>query len=294
MTITQLANLYPTEPYKPVDESLYDPADTPPSGESLYNPAAVGDRFSSVFVPPASLAPKGVFDAVTWIQNGTTPLRFLDGMTIRQSNVGLDSQIGVWGSDWCDDLDTESKVKNRPDAVLTDVAPITVYAYDSNQCGDLTAASRDEVRARAQQAMLLGEQTAVERSLAERFKAEAPNAGTAATVIEAVSILETALAKAGVTGYIHASPKWAAYLADGARLSNGGTSPMGHRWVFGNGYTDILGDTLVATTDLFGWRGPLAVRDTIQYDQNRYVVVVERSLLIAYEAAVAAVTVTPA
>ena len=112
----------------------------------------------------------------------------------------------------------------------------------------------------------------------------------AATVTDAVSILETELAKAGVTGYLHASPKWAAYLAE-ARLMTGGKSPMGHTWVFGSGYDDALGNTIVATTPLYGWRGPLTVRDAIKTELNQYVAVAERSLLIAYEAAVAAVTV---
>ena len=290
-TTQQLANLYPADPYQPAGESLYVPG-APPESESLYPTADFGDRFTSVFVPPARPAPRGVFDAVTWIQNGTLPLRFLDGITVRQSNIGLDAQLGVWGEDWCGDPN-DTKAKNRPDPVHLETAPITVYAWDSNQCGDLTQGSRDEVRARAQQIMTLGEQTAVEKSLAQRFLAEVPTPTTATTITEAVSVLEAALARAGVTGCIHASPKWAAYLAAEARLSNGGTSPMGHRWVFGNGYTDTLGDTLVATTDLYGWRGPLAVRDTIQHDHNQYVVLVERSLLIAYEAAVAAVTVTP-
>jgi hypothetical protein len=45
--------------------------------------------FVSQFVPPVLPAPRGVFDVVTWIQNGTLPLRFLAGMTVRQSNIGL-------------------------------------------------------------------------------------------------------------------------------------------------------------------------------------------------------------
>jgi hypothetical protein len=291
VTTIQLGNLYPVDPYQPAGESLYVPTGAPDS-ESLYNPALSGDRFTSVFTPPAAPAPRGVYDSVTWIQNGTTPMRFLDGMSIRQFNVGLESQIGVWGGEWCGEPGVDDKTKTRPDAVLGDIAPITVYAWDQNQCGDLTQTSRDEVRARAQQAMTLGEQRAVEVTLAERLLNDAAATQTVDSLTEAVSILESHLARAGVTGYLHASPKWSAYLAAEGRLSNGGTSPMGHKWVFGGGYLYGLGDTIVATTDLFGWRGPLAVRDSIKPDTNQYVVLVERSLLIAYEAAVAAVTVT--
>jgi hypothetical protein len=274
-----------------------------------------------MFVPPVLPAPRGVFDVVTWLQNGTLPLRFLAGMTVRQSNIGLCDQLGVWGADWCSppepvapppgppdavwptpmptvppvaaaaESGDESKVKVRPPAVLTDVEPITVYGWDSNQCGDLTESSRDEVRARAQQVMVRGEQRAVERWLADRFLAAAPNVGTRTSITEAVALLETELAKAGVTGCLHASPKFAAYLAASPQMSTGGTSPMGHRWVFGNGYADGLADRIVATTDLYGWRGPVEVRDAVTYERNEYVVMVERSLLIAYESAVAAVTV---
>jgi hypothetical protein len=52
-----------------------------------------------------------------------------------------------------------------------------------------------------------------------------------------------------------------------------------------------LGDTIVATTQLFGWRGPMAVRDAIKLELNQYIAIAERSMAIAYEAAVAAVKV---
>ena len=289
MKTTTMANLYPTDPHEPTaDESLYTPV-SDPLDESLYQPADTGDRWSSLFYPPMLPQPKGVLDAVTWIQDGTTPLRFLDGLTIRQSNFGLSDQFGVWGEDWCGSPD-DDKIKERPDAVFVDVAPITVYAYDQNQCGDLTADSREEVRQRVLHIMAMTEQKAIETSLAIRFAAEAPTTVPATSVTEAVSIIETELAKAGVTGFIHASPKWAAYLNE-SRLSLSGKSPMGHTWVFGAGYADTLGDTLVATTGLYGWRGPLAVRDAIKHELNQYVAVAERSLLIAYEAVVVAVEI---
>jgi hypothetical protein len=283
-----LSNLYPTDPYPQVGESLYQPT-SDPLDESLYGPGETGDRWTSIFYPPLIPAPEGALDAITWVQDGTTPLRFLDGVTIRQSNFGLSNQFGVWGEDWCGSPD-DTKEKPRPDAVFIDVAPITVYAYDQNQCGDLTSGSREEVRQRVAQIMALTEGKAIETSLAIRLKADAPTTVTAASVTEAVSILETELAKAGVTGYLHASPKWAAYLAE-SRLSLSGKSPMGHTWVFGGGYADTLEDTIVATTPLYGWRGPLMMRDAIKTELNQYVTVAERSLLIAYEAAVAAVTI---
>lgn len=289
MKTTTMANLYPTDPHEPTAvESLYTPV-TAPLDESLYRPDGVGERWSSIFYPPALPAPKSILDAVTWIQDGTTPLRFLDGLTIRQANFGLSDQFGVWGEDWCASPD-DTKVKERPDAVFVDVAPLTVYAYDQNECGDLTADSRQEVRDRVAQIMAMTEGKAVETYVSLRILDDLPAPVTAASVTEAVSILETELAKAGVTGYLHASPKWAAYLND-SRLSLSGKSPMGHTWVFGGGYADTLGDTIVATTPLYGWRGPLTLRDAIKHELNQYVAVAERSLLIAYEAAIAAVTI---
>jgi hypothetical protein len=290
--MTTFNNLYPTDDHTAVDDRLYT-TDAADSRDSLYDPTTdpygSGDRWSSDFYPPAVAAPKGIYGTVTWLQDGTTPLRFLEGVTIRQSNFDLGNQFGVWGEDWCGSPD-DTKAKDRPDPVFIDVDPITVYAYDSNQCGDLTAGSREEVRTRVLHIMEMSEQRAVETSLATRLTADAQKTVTAASVTEAVSILETEMAEAGMTGYIHASPKWAAYLAE-SRLSLSGKSPMGHTWVFGAGYSTALGDTLVATTALYGWRGPLTVRDAIKHELNQYVAVAERSLLIAYEAAVAAVTI---
>lgn len=292
MTTTQMANLYPTDPYPQVGESLYTPTAAPES-ESLYDTTATGDRWSGEFYPPFLPVPRGVFDAVTWVSDGSTPMRWLDGMTLRQTNFGLSGQFGIWGEGWCagpDEL-TSDKVKERADAVFTEFGPMTAYAFDHNQCGDMTAGSRTEVRDRAVAALTRNEQQAVEVSIADRLLADATTTVTAATVTEAVSKLEVELAKAGIAGaYLHASPKWAAYLSE-SRQSIANRSPMGHAWVFGGGYADSLGDTIVATTPLFGWRGPLVVRDAVKLELNQYVVVAERSLLIAYEAAVAAVTV---
>jgi hypothetical protein len=288
----KLSKLYPPHT-EPVGDGLYDDAGQP-HNDGLYDVrAGGGDRWTSLFDPPLVPAPRGLFDAVTWLQDGTLPLRFLDGLQVRQQNIGVDGQFGVWDEDWCDAPDSASaatKIKERPDAVIFDVEPITVYAYDHNQCGDMTGTSRAEVRQRAIHVMTLTEQVSVETSVAARLLADAPTAVPVTSVTAAVSELEVALAKAGLMGYLHASPKWAAYLAE-SRLNLNGRSPLGHTWVFGGGYADPLGDTIVATTQLFGWRGPMAVRDAIKLELNQYIAIAERSMAIAYEAAVAAVKV---
>lgn len=294
MTAPEKMNkLYP--PHSPtVGDGLYDDAGMP-HDDGLYDPMskAGGDRWSSLFDPPLVPTPRGLFAAVTWLQDGTLPLRFLDGLQVRQQNIGLDGQFGVWDEDWCtppDSATAATKIKARPPAVIFDVDPITVYAYDHNQCGDMTVDSRAEVQQRAVHVMALTEQLSVEHSIGARLIADAPAPVPAASVTVGVSELEVAMAKVGLTGYLHASPKWAAYLAE-SRLNLGGRSPLGHTWVFGGGYADTLGDTIVATTQLYGWRGPMSVRDAIKLELNQYVVIAERSMAIAYEAAVAAVTV---
>lgn len=291
-TPQKLGKLHP--PFtEPAGDGLYDDAGLP-NDDGLYDPMtkAGADRWTPLFYPPPLPPPRGLYDVVTWVQNGVTPLRFLEGLQVRQSNVGLDAQFGVWGEDWCADPDsiTGSKQRNRPDAVTADFEAITVYGWDANQCGDLTGDSRAEVRARATQVLALTEQNAAETSLASRLLSDAPTPVAAATITEAVSALEVDLAKAGVSAVLHASPKWAAHTVE-SRTNVNGRSPMGHTWVFGGGYADTLGDTIVATTALYGWRGPVSVRDATTYELNQYSAVAERSLLIAYEAAVAAAKV---
>lgn len=292
MTAPQkLGKLHP--PFtEPAGDGLYDDAGLP-NDDGLYDPMgkAGGDRWTPLFYPPFVPPPRGLYDVVTWIQNGVTPLRFLEGLQVRQSNIGLGAQFGVWGEDWCDPGTTaDSKQRDRPDAVTADFDAITVYGWDANQCGDLTGDSRTEVRARAAQVLAVTEQMSVETSLAARMLNDAPTPVAAATITEAVAALEVALAKAGVTGVLHASPKWAAHTVE-SRANVNGRSPMGHTWVFGGGYADALADTIVATTPVYGWRGPVTLRDATTYQLNQYSAVAERSLLIAYEAALAAAEV---
>ena len=70
------------------------------------------------------------------------------------------------------------------------------------------------------------------------------------------------------------------------------TTPAGHRWVFGGGYAaGGLGDTLVATSPIFGWRDEVALRDATKYEHNLFAAVAERSVLIGYEKNLGAATV---
>lgn len=53
-----------------------------------------------------------------------------------------------------------------------------------------------------------------------------------------------------------------------------------------------MSDTLVATSPLYGWRDAVAVRDTIEARYNQYVAIAERSVVIGYERAIGAATIT--
>jgi hypothetical protein len=135
------------------------------------------------------------------------------------------------------------------------------------------------------------EQEAVETVFAARMLADAPAAAAAVGIVAAVSTLEVELAETGTTGFIHASPKWAAYAAQ-ARLIDNGKTPLGHTWVFGSGYVTGLANTLVATSKPLGWRGDTNVIPTIKQEWNQYIAVAERSVLVGYESAIAKVAVS--
>lgn len=63
--------------------------------------------------------------------------------------------------------------------------------------------------------------------------------------------------------------------------------------MFGGGYIEGLGDTLVGTSPTFGWRDQPVLREAIEARYNQFVAVAERSVVIGYEHAVGAATITP-
>jgi hypothetical protein len=173
-----------------------------------------------------------------------------------------------------------------------------VWAYD--EC-DLTEPSQAEVRERATQNMRLQEQTAVERELAERLLIDGiPGHIGAITLTDAVAHLERLFAETNTVGFIHASAAVAAYATKSSLVQRSGSalkSPMGHTWVFGGGYvkglTALSGGepVLVATSPTYGWRDAVEVRESLDFQRNRFVVVAERSVVIGYEHCVGAATI---
>jgi hypothetical protein len=252
------------------------------------------------FYPPlVAPAPIGLYGAVDWMQTGE-PARWLaSGVEIFPMNYGGESAVGVWEAPWCaqlEDLDVDDlKTGTRPDiSDLQPFDPLTVYGFDQNPCGDMHEFIRQQTYERAQQNLALLEPITVETSFAARMLTDAPTPASAADVVAAVSQLEAELAKTNTIGVIHAGAQWASHMAAALIYDPdaGLTTPLGHRLVFGGGYVDALGSTLVATSPIFGWRSEAAVRDTIQYDYNQYVVVAERSVLVGYEKAIGAAVIT--
>lgn len=261
------------------------------------------DELTTTFDPPlVKPNPIGVYQHVNWEQNGD-PFRFLmgQGVVFRPHNYGGEDAFGVWDVPWCvnpDDRTSDEEVAlktgTRPAISGIPFAPQTVYGFDQNQCGDLSDASINEVRTRAAHNLNLLEQIAAEHVLAERMAADLTGSPDPAYDInEALGLLEDALAKTGTLGFIHAAPKWAS-AEFGLVLGTAPgpfKTPLGNTWVFGGGYVDTLGDVLVATSQIFGWRGTARLQEAVQHQTNSFVAVVERSVLLGYEKLVAAVQV---
>jgi hypothetical protein len=248
--------------------------------------------------PAQNPAPGGLYSATDW-QPNDGPSRFLNGVEIRSMNFPGD-QVGIWDVPWCGvpDLDGPRKEGTRG-SVLDPFTPVTVWAFDS--C-DLTEPSRREVEQRAAQALRLRESVAVARQFAERLlldAADLPGAiPTAADVVAALSSVEGQFAEVNVLGYIHASPDWLPVLASALLITRSGTrwtTPGGHALVLDGGYRAGLGRTMVATSaPLLGWRDEVQIRTAIdQRHNNVFVAIAERSVLVTYEALVAAVEIAP-
>lgn len=251
------------------------------------------------FTPPLlNPAPGGLFTATTWTEVGAgEPARHLHGVDFRPvGNYGGGGAFGVWEGSWCDHPQPgQLKTGTRPTG-LDPFYPVTVWAYDS--C-DLTEPSRNEVEARAAQVLRLEEQVAVERELAARLlldAAELPGGiGTATDLTAAVAHLEGAAALTNTTVYFHVGAQWVSQDPNKLFTRSGTTwtSPLGNVWIVGGGYVDGLEDHIVATSAPYGWRDEPQVRTAIDERANTFAAVAERTVLVGYEALVAAVEIVP-
>ena len=245
--------------------------------------------------PLVNPSPTGLFGAVQW-RDEDNPLRWLgSGVDIRVFNYGGESAYGVWQADPFT-TDRELTADDVKGPGVRPVNPDTFTHFTSwaaDDC-DLTQGSQTEVQTRAQQILRLQEGNAVEGSFATRILADSGQATPAADLVAAVGLLEGALAETNTLGLIHASAELASVAANAQLIRYSGTkmiTPLGHQWVFGGGYKTGLGDTLVATSPVFGWRGQVAVRTTIKQERNRFYAIAERSMTLGYEAALGAVSI---
>ncbi|SKT21235.1 translation initiation factor eIF-2B alpha/beta/delta subunit family protein [Mycobacteroides abscessus] len=251
---------------------------------------------SIVFDPPqAPPLSDGLYQHVIWPDAEDLP-RFLlhEGVVIRPHNYGSATGFGVWGAAWSakpDDIN-ELKKGERPDTTnLTPFKPETVFGADHNYNADLTAASRQEVRDRALRNLERNDSMAIERELAARMLADAGTPTAATGIVDALSKLEAAIGRTGAPAFIHASFGWSAHFSN-ARLLSGITTPRGNTVIFGGGYVDGLNDVLVATSQVYGWRGDVQELESIEEKHNYFIAVAERSVLLGYEKLVAAVKIS--
>jgi len=249
-------------------------------------------------VPAVNPAIPGLYAATFWTEVGAgEPSRHLNGVEVRGPNYGGADASGVWGAPWCSvpPIDNAERKEGQRPPILDPFDPMTVWAYD--EC-DLTEPSRAEVQARAAQVFRVEEQPTVEREFAARLLVDAADlpGGIAVrpTLKEAVAYLEGAMAETNTVGFFHIGAHLPAIEA--ALFAKSGTarlSPSGHTWVVGGGYVAGLGDTIVATSQPFGWRDEVQVRTAIDERHNTFAALAERTVLVGYEAVVAAVTATP-
>ncbi|NVN51699.1 hypothetical protein [Mycolicibacterium hippocampi] len=255
--------------------------------------------------------PLGLDAATAWIET-TTPdeaRRWLpEGVQFRltSSHHGPTSAFGVWGAPWCvdpDDLDPEDDLKTGPAVEDDDPDPFeaqTVWASNRLQnCGNLSPLDRAQAIEIAQQTFALREPLAVETQFATRLLADAPTPTAVDNLVTAVAHLEEAFAATGTVGLVHARVSMLAVAEDRRMIVRDPATPgvlrtpAGHRWVFGAGYATPLGDTLIGTSQTYGWRDEIKTREAIQHTLNQFVVIAERSVIVGYEAVMGAAEITP-
>lgn len=205
--------------------------------------------------------------------------------------------VDATGTDGTGDVDTTvegtgvAKAGERP--VNSDVfPPLTVWGWD--ECGDMGA---PEHEARARQLLRLKEAFHVESSFAAFLLADAGVPAVGVSLVDSIALLEADIAVSGVRGVIHASTYWTAvaFVAQLIEFRNGRLfTKLGTPWADGAGYVAGLGSTLVASGQVFIWRGDVSVAVTRDWTHNRKMAVAERTILAAYEPClISAVTVPP-
>lgn len=242
---------------------------------------------------PLTPAGFGLYAAATITETGQNR-RHLGGVNLWPYNC--DEGYGTYDSNFCD-LDGEPAVKaaaERPAPV--EFEPLVVWAAD--ECApDQTEA---EVQARAQHTLALQEPLLVESAFATKLLADAAAPVTVPNFATAIGVLEEFLGEQGYLGVIHAARRWAG-TASMFRWNNqtgpSYQSPLAHRYAFGGGYADVLGNTIVATGPVYVWRDAVESHvvttgsSPVPEHNNSVYAMAERTVVVGYECAILAVTI---
>ncbi len=234
----------------------------------------------------------GLYAAATLIDTGEVPRELFAGVDIYPYNC--DTGFGSFSPDICTDS-PEKAPGSRGE--LSHADPLVIWA--AAECApDQSEATQ---MGRARQIRTLQEPLIVESAFAAPTLTDAGAAGSATSLMDAIGQLEVFLGELGYNGYLHASRKWA--VEAGFLNAANGTAvlrtKLGNTWVFGGGYDSALGNTIVATGQVFAWRSAPFERVvttgshvTAKYNNTVYALS-ERSVTVGYECGVHAVTITP-
>jgi hypothetical protein len=178
-------------------------------------------------------------------------------------------------------------------------------AYATIACGSAGKTPADlETRVRRRHAN--GEQTVVESAMAAILSAGATHLVAPGTsIVDVIGELEQWLYGADTTapadamygniGYIHASPRIAAYASEADLIVSDGPllrTRMGTIWVFGGGYPDD--GTIFISGNVTVWRSPDVfvppVVQSLNRITNQYHVLAEREYAVSYDCVAAQAT----
>ncbi|MEV0543791.1 hypothetical protein [Nocardia salmonicida] len=243
---------------------------------------------------PVPSAGQGLYAAAT-IFEIDGPARHLGGVNVRPYNC--DEGFGTYSALMCDPAEPAIKAALRALPGET-FEPVVVWAAD--ECA--TDSTEDEVQARAIHTRTLKEPLLVESAFATRLLADAGAPTVVSSLAEGLGVLEEFLGEQGYAGYIHAARRWAGPLSEYRWTNQTGAvlrSPGGHGYVFGGGYADTLGTTLIATGPLYVWRTEpfnqvvTTGSSPVPEHNNSVYGLSERIVVAGYECAILAVTITP-
>lgn len=240
--------------------------------------------------------PQGLYQHVKWVQDEQGKFLINEGVVFKPMNFG--AELGAYDAGWCEEPTPPLTPMERPDIDNLEANPFThetVWTADTNECGDLTAQSRQEVRDRVLANFLRTEQVAAERQFAatllDDLGAFSITPTPATSIKDAMGILTDAAAEVGVGDvYVHGRPYWA--LQEYGLFTADLQTTLGIQLVVGGGYVDGLGDTLVATTPVYGWRTSPGQLESLSPEENDLYSLTQRSVLFGYEKIIAAVTIS--